>query len=177
MQFSLRCTRQTESLTYDKLVAVILEFPLLMIALTFLSSVVLRLGGRWIFESLMQLMKQRTMSNICTHLRSAVTPCTVVTLWVNDFYPLSRLMTPFFYGPHPEHMEVPRLGVELELHLLAYTTATATPDPGCIYDLHHSSWQCQILNPPIKVRDQTHILMDTSGVRYHWATMGTPNDH
>ena len=101
MQFSLRCTRQTESLTYDKLVAVILEFPLLMIALTFLSSVVLRLGGRWIFESLMQLMKQRTMSNICTHLRSAVTPCTVVTLWVNDFYPLSRLMTPFFLGAPP----------------------------------------------------------------------------
>ena len=27
------------------------------------------------------------------------------------------------------HMEVPRLGVESELPLLAYTTATATPDP------------------------------------------------
>ena len=25
-------------------------------------------------------------------------------------------------------MEGPRLGVELELHMLAYTTATATPD-------------------------------------------------
>ena len=28
-------------------------------------------------------------------------------------------------------MEVPRLGIELELQLLAYTTATATPDPNC----------------------------------------------
>ena len=28
-----------------------------------------------------------------------------------------------------QHMEVPRLKVELELQLLAYTTATATPDP------------------------------------------------
>ena len=31
-----------------------------------------------------------------------------------------------FLGPCPWHMEVPRLGVELELQLLAYTTAKAT---------------------------------------------------
>ena len=41
-------------------------------------------------------------------------------------------------------MEVPRLGVESELQLL---DATATWDPSFICDLHHSSWQCQILNP------------------------------
>ena len=33
-----------------------------------------------------------------------------------------------FLGPHPQHMEVPRLGVESELQLLAYTTASATQD-------------------------------------------------
>ena len=33
-------------------------------------------------------------------------------------------------------MEVPRLGIKLELQLLAYTTATATPDPSHIYKLH-----------------------------------------
>jgi len=38
-------------------------------------------------------------------------------------------------------MEVPRLGVELELQLLAYVTATAMPDPNCFFDLDHSSWQ------------------------------------
>ena len=43
-------------------------------------------------------------------------------------------------------MEVPRLGIKLELQLPAYTTATATWDLSCIYDLHHSSQQCQILN-------------------------------
>ena len=32
----------------------------------------------------------------------------------------------FFLGPHLWRMEVPRLGVESELWLLAYTTATAT---------------------------------------------------
>ena len=37
------------------------------------------------------------------------------------------------------HMEVPRLGVKLELLLQAYITATATWDPSCIYNLHHSS--------------------------------------
>ena len=34
-----------------------------------------------------------------------------------------------FLGPHQQHMEIARLGVQLELQLLADTTATATPDP------------------------------------------------
>ena len=32
----------------------------------------------------------------------------------------------YFLGPNQRHMEVPSLGVESELQLLAYTTATAT---------------------------------------------------
>ena len=36
-------------------------------------------------------------------------------------------------------MEVPRLGVEPELQLLAYTTDTAMRDPSYICDPHHSS--------------------------------------
>ena len=60
----------------------------------------------------------------------------------------------FFLWPHPQHMEVPRLGVELELQLLACITATATPDLSHIWDLHHSSRQCQILNTLSEVRDQ-----------------------
>ena len=32
----------------------------------------------------------------------------------------------FFWGRHSQHAEVPRVGVELELQLPAYTTATAT---------------------------------------------------
>ena len=43
------------------------------------------------------------------------------------------------------HLEVPRLGVESELQLPAYTTATAMQEPSCICDLPHSSWQHQIL--------------------------------
>ena len=40
-----------------------------------------------------------------------------------------------FLRPHLWHMEIPRLGVKLEL--LTYATATATPDPSPICDLHH----------------------------------------
>ena len=79
-----------------------------------------------------------------------------------------------FLGPHPWHMEVPRLGVQSELQLPAYTTATATPDPSCIFNLHHSSRQCQILNLLSGARDWTRILMDTSWICFHWATTGTP---
>ena len=65
------------------------------------------------------------------------------------------------------HMEVPRPGVESELHLLAYATVIATPDPSHICDLHHSSQQHhQILNSLSETRDRTHILMDSSQVHY-----------
>ena len=73
---------------------------------------------------------------------------------------------PFFYflGPRPQQMEVPGLGVRLELQLSACTTATARPDPSFICHLGPSSWQCWILNPRSEARDRTLILMDTSQV-------------
>uniref|UniRef100_A0A8D1CJ57 Uncharacterized protein n=1 Tax=Sus scrofa TaxID=9823 RepID=A0A8D1CJ57_PIG len=71
-----------------------------------------------------------------------------------------------FLGPHPRHMEVARLGVKLELQLLAYTTATTMKDPSLICDLHCSSQQCQILNPLGNARDQTCILIDTNKFPY-----------
>ena len=51
----------------------------------------------------------------------------------------------FLLRLHSQHMEVPRLGVELELHLPAYTTATAVLDPSHIHDLCCSSQQHQTL--------------------------------
>ena len=53
------------------------------------------------------------------------------------------------------HLEVPRLGVKLKLQLPAYTTATATSDPSHVCNQHHSTQQCQILNPLSKARDRT----------------------
>ena len=34
----------------------------------------------------------------------------------------------FFLGPYLQHVDVPRLGMELELQLPAYATATAMPN-------------------------------------------------
>ena len=61
-------------------------------------------------------------------------------------------------------MEVLRLRAESELQLPAYITGTATRDLSRICNLHHSLWQCRILNPQIEARDGTHSLMDTSWV-------------
>ena len=61
-------------------------------------------------------------------------------------------------------MEVPRLGVELELQLLTYTTATATQDLSYICNLHCSSRQLQIPDPLSEARDLTCILMDPSRI-------------
>ena len=79
-----------------------------------------------------------------------------------------------FLGLHPWHVEVPRLGVEWELQLLAYTTATAVGVPSRVCDLHHSSWQRQILNPLSEARDRTHNLIVPSRIRFCCATTGTP---
>ena len=65
----------------------------------------------------------------------------------------------------PWHMEVPRQGVESELQPLAFTTAIPTHDLSCVCDLHHSSWQRQILNPLSEARDRTRNLVVPSRIR------------
>jgi len=80
-----------------------------------------------------------------------------------------------FLGPQLWHTEVPRLGVKSELQPLFYTIATATPDPSCICDLHHSSWQRWIFNPLSKARDRTRNLMVSSWIHFHCAMTGTPD--
>ena len=57
----------------------------------------------------------------------------------------------------------------------ADATATTTQDPSHVCDLHHTSQQCQILNPLSKAGDQTCVLVDTSLVHYCWAAVGTPH--
>ena len=88
----------------------------------------------------------------------------------------------FFFlilGLHPWHIGVPKLGVQSELKLPAYTTATASqsnPDLSQICNLHHSSRQHQILNPLSKARDQTCVLIYASQIRFCLATTRTPKN-
>ena len=65
----------------------------------------------------------------------------------------------FFLGPHPWHMEVPRIGVELELQLPVYATATAMRDSSCIWDLHHSSQQHQMPNPLSEIKPTSSYIL------------------
>ena len=74
-----------------------------------------------------------------------------IFFWYKFFFSFFGLFV--FLGLHPWHMKVPRLGVESELYLSAYTRATAMWDPSHVYDLHYSSWQHRILNPLSEARD------------------------
>ena len=69
-------------------------------------------------------------------------------------------------------MDIPRLGIQLELQLPTY--AAAMPYLSHICDLHHSSQQGQILNLLSKARDWTHNPMVTGQIRFCCATVGTP---
>ena len=91
-----------------------------------------------------------------------------------------KMLTVFFFvgflGPHLWHMEVLRLGVELELQLPACAAARAVREPSPVFGLHHSSQQRWILNPLSEARDWTCVLMDTSRACYRWATRGTSHN-
>ena len=102
----------------------------------------------------------------------------VISEWIADGEPygcsICKMNFFFFLGPHPRHMEVPRQEFELELQRLAYITATATWDPSHICTLHHSSRQCQIPDPMIEARDQTHIFTVMRWIHLCYATTGAP---
>ena len=90
-------------------------------------------------------------------------------------FPFFLPFLPCLFRAAPMDMEVHRLRDKSGLQLPAYTTATR--DPSCICDLHHSSWQHWNLNPLRKARDQNLTFMDTSWVCYHWATTRIPTTY
>ena len=63
----------------------------------------------------------------------------------------SELCLFFFSGLHHSIWKFP--GVEEELQLPAYPTATAMLDLSHVCDLNHSSWQVCILKPLSETRD------------------------
>ena len=104
--------------------------------------------------------------------------CSVTASWESCSKVYQFFFLFVFLGPHLRHRDVPRLGVESELQLPTCTTATAVQDLSCVCDLHHSSQQCQILNPLNKARNRTYNVMVPSQIRFFCATKGTPpHDH
>ena len=65
----------------------------------------------------------------------------------NFFFFLLSRATPAAYGGSQARS---RIGATAA----GYTTATAMPDLSCAYNLHHSSWQLQILNPLSELRNR-----------------------
>jgi len=60
--------------------------------------------------------------------------------------------------------------------LAAYGCSQARgPIKATVTSLHHSSWQCQSLNPLSKARNRTCNLMVPSQIHFHCTTMGTPS--
>ena len=80
---------------------------------------------------------------------------------------LSILVLLFFFvflGLHLGHMDGRS---QARGWIRAVATATATPDPSRICDLHRSSQQHCILNPLSKARNPICILMDASQICFH----------
>ena len=83
-----------------------------------------------------------------------------------------------FLGPHPWHMEVPRIGVESKLN----RSCSCQPMPqaqqlgiqavSVTYATAPSN--ARFSNPLSEARDQICVLMDTSQICFCCITMGTP---
>ena len=137
-------------------------------ALEFLNFAFVK-GDAWLSPPFVQWIKPH-ISEPCLSLSFPSPPTSGSAIWAHwknltFLFSFLFLFCFFFLGPHPWHMEVPRLGVEGELQLLVYTTGTAMQEPTHVYNLHKSSWQRRIHNPLSEARDRTCIFMDTSQVR------------
>ena len=79
-----------------------------------------------------------------------------------------------FFRTAPEAYGSSQAGVTLELQLPAYTTATAMPALSHLCDLHRSSGERQIFNPPSGARDCSCVLVDTSLLLSHSGNSSRP---
>ena len=115
--------------------------------------------------------------------RLRIQHCHCISVWIlllffnsHDFskYFLSYSLYFYFllFRGAPAAYGSPRLGVKLEVQLLASTTGM--PDPSYVCSLHPNSRQCLILNPLSKVWDWTCNLMVPSQIHSHCTTAGTP---
>ena len=88
---------------------------------------------------------------------------TLTTSYTSLIYMSTSLIIFFFFlGPSPQHMEVSRLGVALELTATSLCHSHNNLGSSHICDLHHSLRQHQSPDPLSEARHQILILMDTS---------------
>ena len=109
----------------------------------------------------------QVLLQVVIHINSLGTIITPL-LFIYLFYFLLFRATPAAYGSSQAKGWIGAAATNL-----CYSLRNARFQPH-LQPIYHSSWQHQILNPLSWSRDGTHILMDTSRVRYHWAMTGTP---
>ena len=106
--------------------------------------------------------------------------CPQRTLFRNSGNSLQFYLCIYFYlfvflGQHLRHMEIPRQGVELELQLLACTTATATSDLRRVFDPYQAHGNAGSLThwerPGIKPASSQILVRFI----FHWARTRTPS--
>ena len=120
-----------------------------------------------------QLMATKSIK--CQILRHLIIPNSEGIIFQQDCVCISFFLF-LLLGPHLQYMEVPRLGVQRELQLPAYTTATATSDLSHLAcDLYQNSQQRQILNTLSEARDRTRNLMVPSQIHFCCPMAGTPH--
>ena len=95
-----------------------------------------------------------------------------IYLVLSPFFLGLLLLLSSFQGHTHGRWKFPGQGVQSELQPLAYTIATATQHLSHVCIPYHSSRQHQILNPLSEAKGRTHILMDTSWVRYPLSQKG-----
>ena len=94
-------------------------------------------------------MKKQTLTSVDKDVKQLELSYTDLesAIWFKNFDKLFGSLFIFFLlvflGLYPWHMEIPRLGVELEMQL----PPTAMPDLSCVCELHRRLWPCQILLP------------------------------
>ena len=123
--------------------------------------------SQWEHQTSVQVAILFTLDKLLTKWKFSINEKLLREIFMKILFFFFLVFFPFL-GLLPQHMEVPRLGAELELQLSAYATATATatatPDPSCFCNLHHSSQQRWILSPMGKARDRTRNLIVPSQI-------------
>ena len=91
-----------------------------------------------------------------------------------DYVPIVRDFFFFFFRAAPWYMEeVPRLGVRATAAGLCHSHSNSNVGSEPRLWLTPQLTAHWILNPLSETRDRTHILIDTTWIRFHSATIGT----
>ena len=87
---------------------------------------------------------------------------------------LFYLFLPFFFRATPEAFGSSQARGQIGTIAAGLPHSPSNQDPSRVCNLQHSSQKCRILNPLSKVRDRTHIFMDTSWICFPCTITGTP---